>query len=352
MRTTQIGGVTIEYPEELVWKQDSNILTVSGLSNIGAMVVIANPLQEYFTLEYYSEQNQLVFVLDDAIKALFNDNISSWYCKVTPYSGDTPVGQSFNFNFRVLDGKSFSSRSHGISSTIYIYSPEELQKVFVYSPQQGVAVCDQWGYNCYYGLNTFNLTGPIRYTGEYTLCLRDSNETPPSASISGVDAITPQLNNISFSVLAGHQTEEIYGGDVFDENKVIFPVCHKIIYQGHCNDYNFGEIRYTDLDGMIRYLGGKVTEDNDDVKTEDYFTTTSSVYKKTPNRYILSHEKTIKLNLIDIEKDAYPHDLLYSQDIYYKSWNGEYVSCSLKTSKFTRKDDDTYDIELEIIVSR
>lgn len=352
MRTANIGSALIEYPDTIVWKQDSTAVKLSGgVANIGAQITVTNPTGDYYVLEYYSEQYSLLFYLDDAIRALWNDNLSQWYCKVKVFSGNTQVGSDLNFSFNVLDGKSFITRSHGISSTIYAYSAAELHKLQVFSPQNGQATCGNYSAYCYYGLNQFMLDSVITTEGEYQLCLRDSHSFPPVAYITGDDAKTPTLTALTFEVRST-PVNYTFGGDVFAENKVIFPICHKIIFEDHCNDYNFGEIRYTDLDGMVRYLGGKIVTDSDDVKTESYFTSDVDVFNRVPNRYILGHEKVIKLVLSDIDKNAYPHDLLYSQDIYVRTWNGDWKQCSLKTSKFDRKDEDYYDIELEIIVSQ
>lgn len=351
MRISNIGNVSVEYPEQIVWKQDSTAVRVYGVQNIGAQITIWNPMQEFYVLEYYSDQNDLLFYLDDAIKALWDHNIGQWYCKVSAFSGSASAGTDLNFNFNVLDGKSFTSRSHGISSVIYVYSAEELHKLQVFSPQSGIATCG--GYSSYvqYGLNQFMLDGVITTDGEYQLCLRDSAQVPPAAYITGDDAKSPYVSAITFNVLSSPVNYTI-GGDVFAENKVIFPVCHNIIFADHCEDFDFGEIAYTDLDGMRRYLGGKVLEDTDDVKTESYFTSNTEVYDRVPNRYIISHEKVIKLIISDIHCDAYPHDLLYSQELEFRTWFGGWRSCSLKTSKFTRKDEELYDIELEIIISQ
>lgn len=351
MRQTNISTIYIDYPEELVWKNDSTVIKLSGSNNIGGKVTITEPAGRNYVLEYHSDQKTLLFYLDDAIKALYDDNLGAWSCTIVGYDNGIPLG-SFSFNFNVLNGKSFITRSHGVTSTIYVYDTFELMKLQVFSPQQGIAVCGQQGFNCYYGLNQFNLSTAITTNGEYNLCLRDSNQTPPLVNISGVDPIDPTSSLVHFTVSSPSLINATYGGDVFEPNKVIFPICHKIIYQDHCNDYHFGEISYTDLDGMRRYLGGKVISDSDDVKTESYITSNIDVYKTTPNRFIINRTKTIKLGLFDIEKSAYPYDLLNSDSIQYKGWDGEWYSCTLKTQTLTREDEDTYDFELEIIVSQ
>ena len=351
MRTQTISFMEVTYPDELVWKNDSTVIEISGSNNTGGQIVVECPTGESHTLEYYSDQNKLLFYLDDAIKALYADNIGPWNCHVTAFDQGIPMGDLY-FNFFVLNGKSFITRSHGISSTIYIYNPDELYKVQVFSPQQGQAVCGQYGFNCYYGLNQFNLSSAIHNSGEYQLCLRDSSQVPAMVYVTGATDLTPSSELIHFTIMGAPIVNETHGGDVFSPNKLIYPICHKIIYQDHCDDFAFGEISYTDLDGMRRYLGGKVISDTDEVKTESYITSNTDIYKTTPNRFVSSHSKTIKLGLFDIDKNAYPHDLLYSDDIWYRTWDNEWKPCSLKTTNLVRKNEESYDIDLEIIVSQ
>lgn len=341
----------ITYPDEIIWKNDSNVIQVtSSQDQVGAQVTIEDPAGNSYTLEYYSDLNSILFYLDDAIRALYNDNIGVWRCRVTCFDEGIPISE-FSFTFYVLDGKSFITRSHGVSSVIYVYNPDELYKLQVYSPQQGVATCGQYGFNVYNGLNQFNLSSAITQSGEYQLCLRDSNQVPPVANVVIDTPETPFKTVITWqAIITPPQTTT--GGDVFNPNKVIFPICHKIIFQDHCNDYNFGEIAYTDLDGMLRYLGGRIIEDTDDVTSESYINSSLDIYKTNPNRFISKHEKTVKLALIDIDKEAYPNDIMYSESVMYRCWDGEWRNCSIKTKNITRKDDEYVDMELEIIVSQ
>lgn len=351
MRETNISNIQITYPEELVWKNDSNVIRVdSGIAGVGAEVYIEDPAGNSYTLEYHSDLYSILFYLDDAIRALYSDNIGVWRCKVTGYDNGIPIGD-FSFTFYVLNGKSFITRSHGTSSVIYIYNPDELNKVQVYSPQQGIATIGQWGFNVYTGLNQFNLSGAIRNSGEYSLCLADSNQTPPLVNVVIDTPVTPYKSILSYQAIVT-PAQQTHGGDVFNPNKVIFPICHTVVYQDHCDDFNFGELMYTDLDGMRRYLGGRVIEDVDEVTSESYINSSLEVFKTNPNRYITKHEKTIKLALTDIDKEAYPDDILYSGALMFRSWDGEWRNCSIKTKSLKREDDAFVDIELEIIVSQ
>lgn len=351
MRTQQIQTIWVTYPDTIVWKNDSSVIELTGSAGVGGEIIITSPEGNSYTLEYHSNQTRLLFFLDDAIKALYNNNLGSWSCKVIAYDQGIPIG-TLNFIFYVLNGKSYITRTHGVSSTIYVYDREELKKLQVFSPSQGIAVCGQTGLNCYYGLNQFNLYNEIQNSGVYELEIRDSNMTPPQAIVAGVDPVDPSTSSVTISVTMPQPANTIYGSDIFDQKKKIFPITHRIIFQDVCPDYSFGEIAYTDLDGMRRYLGGKIVSDTDDVKTESYITSNIGIYKTIPNRYVTNRTKTIKLAFFDIEKNAYPYDLMNSDAIQFKGMDGEWHSCSLKTQSLTREDKDYYDFEIEIIVNQ
>lgn len=352
MRETTISSISVLYPDDLVWKNDtSTIKLMSGTNGVGGMIYIEDPAGVAYTLEYYSDKTEIVFDLTDAIRGLYSDNIGVWRCRVTGFDQGIPLGD-FSFTFNVLNGKSFITRSHGVSSVIYAYNPQELYKLQVFSPAQGIATLGQHGFNCYRGLNQFNLSSAISGSGTYHLCINDSNAVPPAVNVVIDTAVTPYKSIISYEVVSNAAVHEERGGDVFEPNKVIFPICHKIIYENHCDDFNFGEISYTDLDGMRRYLGGRIISDSDDVKTESYINTATEIYRTNPNRFVMSHTKVVKLALSDIDKQAYPFDLMYSDEILYRCWDGEWRNCSLKTTNTTREDESSYDIELEIIVSQ
>lgn len=349
MRTNTILNTTITYPDEIVWLHDNNVIKLVSNAAVGADVTVIDPAGRSHELSYYSEMSTLMFVLDEVLEMLYDGNLGTWTCKVKVYDVGFEVG-GFGFTFKVLDGKSFITRSHGMSHTIYVYSDEDLYKLQIYSPASGQAVISNWGFNCYPGINQYNLQSVITSEGEYSFCLQSSSSVPSVVTVTNDTAVNPTTSIIDFSFVPGYDPNAKSGGDIWDESKDIFPVCHRIVYESHCEDYDFAELRYVDTDGCIRYLGGKVIEEIDEVEDNGFGRVTTDVWKKNPSRWSTSSNKVIKIYFEDIARTAYPGDIIYSSSIQLKTWDGEWREVRLKTNSITTTDEDFIDFEIEVYV--
>lgn len=347
MRTYTFSNTVVTYPEPIVWIYDSNVIKLESNGPVGAEITVTTPTFETKTLSYYSELDQVVFTLDDVILSLYNDNLSPWGVNVTVYENGISVG-SLSFVMTVYNGKSFITRCHGMQSTYYVYDPIELRKISVYALKNGMATIGQSGFYCYTGINSYNLQNEIHNEGTYEMRLRGNNQTPPVVAVSGVEADSPNSAIVSFNWQSGYDPSTTYGGDIWYENEIVFPCIKRIIYQSHCNDYNFIELRYIDTDGCIRYLGGKLVEEDDEVKDKAVNTLGINVWSHNPHRWINSSNKSIKVGFMDIEKKAYPQDIMYSDTIWMRTWNGNWEEVRLKSTTFKQTDDDYLDFELEI----
>lgn len=347
MRTYYTSHTTVTYPESIIWMYDSNVIQLESSSKVGAVVTITTPTYNSRTLTYFSELNSLTFSLDDVILSMLDDNISPWSVSVKIYENGSYAG-TLTFAVTVYNGHSFITRCHGMQSTYYVYAPSELTKLHVYAVQNGTVVVGQWGYNCYKGINSYNLSGPITTEGIYYMDIHGNNQTPPIAQIEGAISDTPTTATVSFSWQSGYDPDTTYGGDIWHEGMKIFPCKKKIIYQSHCEDYNFIELMYIDTDGCRRYLGGKLIEEDDNVKEKAFNTIGTAVWNQNPHRFVNSSDKSIKVGFSDIEKLAYPQDLLYSDTIWMRTWEDEWEQVRLKSSSFKQKDEDYLDFELEI----
>lgn len=347
MRTQYVSHTLVTYPEQIAWLNDTNVIVLESSDKVGATITITTPTFEVKTLTYFSELNKLTFTLDEILLALYNENTSAWNVDIALYENSLPAG-SLGFAINVYNGKSFISRSHGMQSVYYVYSPDELIKLNVYSPRNGVAICGQYSFYCYEGLNSYNLSSVIQNEGEYTLRLQGSNQTPPTAIVVSAENITPTTADVIFTYTPGFDPDTTYGGDLWFEGQQIFPVNKKIIYQTHCDSYNFIELRYTDTDGCTRFLGGKVMEETDDANDEAFNKLNTNIWRHNPSRWIKSSSKSVKIGFHDIEKEAYPQDILYSDTIYARAWDGEWQEVRLKTTSLTQNDDETSDFEIEI----
>ena len=354
MRNYTGTNISVEYPERVIWLQDSNVVWVRGYNptdQVGADITVRHPGgQETRTIRYISEMPQLLFVLDDALAALHDDNIGQYSCQIDLYLNGQ-ADDTITFSFQLLDGKSFTNRSHAISRTMYIYDPSELVKVQIYSPGNGVLAVGGHNYPLYQGLNQYNLSSLIQGDGVYTLCLMNASQAP-IAQISGDVPIFPDTTNLYWSFQGGGGSGSIDGGDIWRPVEV-FPICHTMVIDSSCSGNDWVELRYKDVDGCDRYLGGKLVKETNKASTSSYVRTeTTNAFRNIPRRKITGTSRAITVGFNDIATDAYPQDIRYSENVWMRMYNGEWWPVVIATESIVVKgNQDTQDIELEIIIS-
>lgn len=356
MRTYTSNNITVTYQESVVWLGDSNIITVESMDvndKVGAEIIIRHPAgTETRTIRHLSDLNKLLFVIDDALAALIDDNIGQYTIQIDVYKNGA-YSFTRSFSFQLLKGKSFTNQSHAIGRTIYIYSLDELYKLQIYSPANGVFSAGGQTFNLVKGLNQFNLTNDIDGDGTYGYCLQNS-QISPIAVITGAIAKTPYKSQIQYGLVRAAYTEDVTekGGDVWRYDDEIFPVCGDIIFEEPCWNNDFVELRYTDTDGCVRYLGGKLASETNSVNGTNYYRAEgTNVFRNIPRSHRETTKRSIKVGFMDVKTDAYPQDILYSDEVFMKMYNGEWWPVIIGTEKIEIKSGDTQDIELEVIIS-
>jgi len=356
MRSYTYNNVTVTYGEQVLWTGDSNTITIESsvsTDEVGADIIIRHPSGvETRTIRHLSELPRIVFVIDDALIALDDDNIGQYTAQVNVYKNGI-YDFSHTFSFQLLKGKSFTNQSHAISRTLYLYDPDELVKLQVYSPESGSFHFGSTYLPLYQGLNQYNMSQHITTLGTYTFCL-ENEVVQPVAVISGDTAKTPFSSTLYYSVIKSNEdpSYEEKGGDVWKYDETIFPVCYTIVYDEACWSKDFVELRYRDCDGCIRYLGGKLASETNEVGGTPYTRTeTDNVFRNIPRKHIENTKRTLKVGFMNVAKNAYPQDILYSSDVYMRMYNSEWWPVVIGSDKIETKRDDTQDIELEIIIS-
>lgn len=356
MREYFYDNMKLTYQDSVVWVGDSNIITIESSTltdKVGGEIIIRHPNgTETRTIRHLSELPKLLFVLDDALIGLDDDNIGQYTVQVNAYKNGV-VSFAKSFSFQLLKGKSFTNQSHAISRTIYIYDNTELNKMQVYSPSNGVLHIGNSLLTLTRGLNQYNMTSYIQSIGTYGFCLEDV-PSQPVAVVSGDLAKTPTSSTLFWSeVRSGTVASDEKGGDVWKYEETIFPVCYTIVYEEACWNYDFVELRYRDTDGCIRYLGGRIGSEKNKVQGTMYERTDgTNVFRNIPYRYIGSTQRSLKICLQDIAKDAYPQDILYSDTVEMRMYNGEWWPVTIESDTIEIKNNTYLDIELNIIISR
>lgn len=353
MRTYTVGNIKYTIPEEIVFLHDTTVIKIESTigNNIGAEITIVNPNFDGKVLKYDSDLSELYFHLDDVLKSLYNDDFATnlrnpWWVSLLMYDGNQLTSAAFYM--QILNGTSFSNRTHSCSPVIYIYNADELYNLQVYAPSAGQIIWNGGRTDVYKGINKIDLHTDITTTGEHIFSIQSKSQLEPIAEITGTEPITAGSMRILFDSFTPESSQSLTGGDIWDKMS-IFPMQYKLIYEEHCDDYNFVELRYIDCDGCLRYIGGKLIEETDSSKSTPFHTTTTEIYNTSPKGILTDKSKTLKIGFNDFERIAHISDIQYADYLWIRGIDDNWYNCILKSSNFTTNKDELIDFELEII---
>lgn len=357
MRTETIGNITLVYPDPTCWLGDNVFIElIGGNVQVGAQIQITELASgKYRKLKHISEIEKLVFPLNDTLKSLYHGAIS-FNCVVNLYENKQLTG-SFGFDFDCLNGKSIPMRAHGSTRTIYAYSQEDLRKVQMLFPASGSLSVNNHSIPILTGgMLGIDLRGWITDNGTYPMCFvagakGGGESTESGISIVNAYADTPfsGIVQLSFADTSGEiPAGETDKGDVWADSKFNSErYCVDLVYEEECPDFNFFEVMYYDTDGCIRFLGGKILEQTTNATAKNYYRLdTSTVYRDISRRYLEESNGTVKVGYDNLRRDSYWGDILLSDEVWFKNYNGDWINCSIVDKKVTVKSDDTQDVEL------
>ena len=349
MRQTTIGIYTVVFPEEILWLYDNNVIKVSSSgSKIGCKIVITAPDGKTNSLEYFSPINTLLFNIGDNITHIYNDNFpsSQWLIDIYLSNGDNNWTETFTFAVTVIEGKSFSSKSHGSSSVIYFYGDPVIQ---IFSPHDGKATINAYDYTIKAGVNNIDLSlADITGPGEYTLDLDNRSSYPPTAYILNTIPLTPYSSKIVFEILE-QEGVSISGGTLWSPAQ-IFPKHILLKWEDKCENDTI-TIYYKNTDGCVRTIKGKLLEETDTFSPTKHHGMDTLVYKYAPTYINNANSKILKIGFDNIDPEFEFNDIIYSPWVKIKGIY-ENVNCMLKTDTIKNTKNNGFDnFELEIIVS-
>ena len=356
MRSTTISNTTINYPDSTCWLGDNLFVELIGNGvTVGASIQVTDLASgKYRKLKHISELNRLVFPLNDTMKSLYHDGIS-FNAVVNLYENGVTV-DSFGFDFDCLNGKSLPLRAHGSTRTIYAYSEEDLHKVQFLFPATG-AFSVNGGNNIPIiqpGLTGLDLRSYITHDGVYPMCFQAGAK---GGSASGIDIVNAfgdspfsGVAQLSYTDESGDvPSDEKNKGDIWNDSKFSSEkYCIDIVYDQACDDFNFFHTRYTDCDGCIRFLGGKIISQTTNQTSENYYRLdTDSVYRNISRKYQRESSGTVKVAYDSLKRDSYWNDILMSDKVWFRNFDNEWYECSVVDKKVTVNSDDTQDVQLE-----
>lgn len=364
MRTIQVNTSQVTYPDATVFTGDNIFISVSDATYpVGAEISVTNiATLQTKTLVYVSELKNLTFDIRDTVKMLHAEGGSTLNIKVKVYNDMFYTG-TFAFNVQTLDGRSMPQRSHGSARTFYIYSPDELYKFYMFLAGSGSLYVNGTSIPVVSGgRNTFNLQQMVISTGEHSLCyymgVKSGGSGAPDQStrveITDVEPWTVSaVVSLNYHDMDPEPSEQIKGGGVWSDSKMdLAKYCSRLVYEDHCDDFDFLELSYWDTDGCFRYLGGKIISETTETSKENFTGVRHSVYRDISQKYINESDGKVKVAFEDLRRDSYYSDILLSDHVYFRNYNGDWLPCSIVDSKITVKSDEYSDLELEVELYR
>lgn len=350
MRNIITHGYTIEYPDSICWLYDTNKIRISGnTAGYNAKIIVQNPNGTPNTLEYTTRTKSIVFILDDNLRHLWDKGNGDWSFKII-----VDEVEIFSFGSKVLNGKSFLNKSHGSSYVIYHYDINtvyDARFIEIYAPNEGRLIVGSDMYNVNFGWNSVYLPSiGITDPGDYDILLTNRNTAVITPFVISDIAKKPPISTIKWDYEIFNNGVTIDGGTLYEQRQ-IFPVTLKLHFEEPCP----GDVvlRYTNQDGCIRQIMGKLLEEKDEFKpTQLSNVIRSERYKFNPTFTNNSNNKTIKIGLYDMEAGAEINDIIFSDTLQILDVNNEWQDCVLKTNSVTNFKNGGFDnLEFEIIIS-
>lgn len=350
MRTKTVNSYTIEYPESTIWLYDLNKVRIQGpASGFNVKILIQNPNGQTSQLEYKTRTKTIMFVLDDNLKYLWEKSNGEW--GFTVLIDDVNI---FSWGSKVLNGKSFLNKTHGSSYVIYHYDLNTVydsRYIEIYSPNDGRLVVGGTSYTVYQGWNTVYLPSiDIINTGDYDILLTNRNDDSITAFVVSDLAKKPPISQLTWNYQIYSSGVTIDGGTLYEQRQ-IFPQTIKLHFENLCPSDVV--LRYTNQDGCIRQVCGKLIEEKDEFEpTRLNNVVRSERFKFNPTFTNNNNKKTLKIGCYDIEAGAEVNDIIFSDTLQILDIDNEWQDCVLKTNSVTNFKNGGFDnLEFEIIIS-
>lgn len=354
MRTISLSNTVINFPDKMSWLYDNTYIVLKGNDvSVGADIRVTNTSTgEYRKLKHISEIERIVFPLNDTLFSLYSDSYL-YNITLNLYENGTQVA-SFGFDTDIYNGRSLPLRAHGSTRTVYVYGPEDLYKLQMLYPTSGnLSVNGSTVPILSSGIIGKDLRPYITNTGIYKVCF-NSGAKPGSDQISIVNVknITPfsAVAELDFSKGDGQiPAIDEQKGDIWADSKFkAQSYCFDIIYEEVCKNFNAFKVRYTDTDGCLRYLAGRIMEDTTNASGENYYRLdTTTVLKNISRKYITGSSGVVKVAYPNLRKDSYWNDILLSPKIEFLNYNNEWVECSVVDESVTVTAEESEDVTLQ-----
>lgn len=308
MRTQLLLSINVVFPDEVVFTNDRNVVTLQYIGGnnrtVGGQFTFTNGGGETAQLNYNSEQKYLVFNLLSTFKKLIGNDTYNTVTMTGSVTDGISTSNITPVSFKLVDGRTLHSRPHNAEKVVYYYDNMDLHAFEVLSINGGTV-----------GQTTVQ-SGITKFNWETNL---DSFEMPQTDGTN--------VRTILFKRAA-------LGGD----NN----------FQSGCEDGNeevgIFKVRYFNVDGCKRFLQGKIQNRKRTVGYTEW--TADDIVRHTPNGMITSVLDEITVGFPSVARESYAEDIMYSPIVEYQREDGEWQPCIISGKSVQLKNWTENDIEI------
>lgn len=353
-----IGNQTyrIEYQDYYSFLYDNNYIKISvsdesfsSRYSVGAIVTVTNQKGISKSLRYVSEVSTLYFDLSQVFIELYSEYVFT--VKINLLKDGVNIGDHL-FTTYITRGKSLPFKSHNSERVLYFNDEEDLTNFEIFSYNRGTLNIDNNLISINGGINILDLTSYITKDKEYSACFSLNSI---GQNTTEIDNITT-TNNSAIITLKSSNYNKIgnKGGDLWNNTEYYSnnSYCYTLNKRSSCQDFDIVKIKYRNVDGCFRTIVGKLIEENNEAELNNYYYSVDSKYKSISSKFITKSKSIIKVGFNDISKFSSFGDMIFSDILYFKNYNNDWIPCSLLTESITTNrlsECNDFELEFEIL---
>lgn len=274
--------VSIDYPDQCVWREDNNFVLCTNRYGAyplrGQLTVTAGG--NTYNYDYTTEVGSLTFRLSPLLRMLPTyTQVMAVVVTTVDDGGGNQHSDTVKFDFYYHYGKTLQERHHGSCRIITYADAADTSKVEVFKPEG-------W-------------RGGVFFAGAVTTV----NTTP--SEILTLDPGAWARTSIQFRGSVG---SAVYSGDVWDER---YDSMWDIRLVQVCPRRNGIKFVYYDTDGCKRYAIGDVLTKKMTAKREEY-RRGGEVYNDVPRSLLNGYDGTVEVGFSDVDPLQYLEDIMLS----------------------------------------
>lgn len=299
------GNCFVQYPDEVVFLNDRNVISLKSLSAtykaVGGTFSLTDGM-DTIQISYMSERDNLVFDLYSVLKKLYADGSQTISVSGSVVIGDT-TANIVPFTLQVNEGRTLENHPHCAERIVYFYDQSQLYGFEILTLNGGTVN----GVSVNAGISKHNFN---RYS-DFTVTVVDGNET--------------REIKFKYSNIGGFASSGCRGID---------------------SSNGYITIKYKNTDGCTRFLCGKIKSRKRSIGQTEW--RDNSLVRNTPNSILTECTDEITVVFPECERLAYVEDIMFSSSVEYVNDSGDWKPAIITSKSLTLNNWDQNDIEITL----